>query len=211
LTRALTDFLALRRSTSLYRLGSGRTSARTFEPLAQQHPSGEVVGAQEDLPYGDRADAPALEAALQQRRRGEEGRPRAEGAGVDHEAFGPQEGDDPVEERRHVEHHDQVEPFLVFEARDVGDQEPDRSDRPPSPAPPFLQRCLCRRPRRPGSDRPARGRRHPSRSRCLGCGRGWPPGDRARPRAAPGIRASRIGRVRPSRPRPSRRTSARGR
>src|SRR5829696_4066395 len=101
--------------------------ADRFEPLAQLHPSGEVVGAQPNLPYGDRTEAPALEAALQQRRRGEEGRPRAEGAGVDHEGFGSQEGDDPVEERRHVEHRDQVEPFLVFEARDVGDQEPDRT------------------------------------------------------------------------------------
>ena len=64
--------------------------ADRFEPLAQLHPSGEVVGAQPNLPYGDRAEVPALEAALQQRRRGEEGRPRAEGAGVDHEAFGLQ-------------------------------------------------------------------------------------------------------------------------
>jgi hypothetical protein len=62
--------------------------ADRFEPLAQLHPSDEVVGAQADLPHGDRVDAPALEAALQQRWRGEEGRPRAEGAGVDHEAFG---------------------------------------------------------------------------------------------------------------------------
>ena len=97
--------------------------ADRFEPLAQLRPSGEVVGAQTDLPYGDRADAPALEAALQQRRRGEEGRPRAEGAGVDHEAFGPQEGDDPVEERRHVEHRDQVESLFLLKARDVGHEE----------------------------------------------------------------------------------------
>src|SRR5215203_4110986 len=66
------------------------------------------------------------------------------------------------------------------------------SERPPPwrlPARPSPQKRLSRRPRRPGSDRPARGR-HPSRCRCRGCGRGWPPGDRARPRAAPGIRAT---------------------
>src|SRR3712207_8361202 len=45
------------------------TLFRSFELMDQLHPSGEVVGAQTDLPSGDRADAPALEAALQQPRR----------------------------------------------------------------------------------------------------------------------------------------------